>query len=68
MSILKISLAAARVNKNLTQDEACKKIGVSKNTLIAWEKGKRIPNPEFIQKIEKLYDVEYNDIIFFINK
>ena len=35
-----ISLAAARVNAGLTQEAAAKKMSISKNTLVNWEKGK----------------------------
>ena len=34
MENLKISLSAARVNAGLTLDQACKKLKVSKNTMI----------------------------------
>lgn len=37
---VKISLAAARVNANLTQDDVAKALNVSKNTIISWEKGR----------------------------
>lgn len=61
----KITLAAARVNAGFTQEMACRLIGVSKNTLISWEAGKRIPNPELIKKIEEVYNISYNNLIFF---
>lgn len=35
----KISLAAARVNAGLTQDEVAKRMHVSKTTILNWEKG-----------------------------
>ena len=34
----KISLRAARVNANLTQTEAARRLGIGVNTLIKWEK------------------------------
>lgn len=37
MQDLKISLAAARVNKKMTQEEVAKALGVSKSTVVAWE-------------------------------
>ena len=43
MSDLKISLAAARVNANMTQDDVARAMGVSKNTVVAWEKYKTEP-------------------------
>lgn len=36
----KISLAAARVNAKMTQEEVAKKMKVTKNTIVNWEKGK----------------------------
>lgn len=36
----KISLAAARVNAKLTQEDVAKEMGVSKNTIVNWENGK----------------------------
>lgn len=39
MKNLQISLAAARVNAGLTQEEVVKKMHISKNTLVNWEKG-----------------------------
>lgn len=36
-----ISLEAARVNANLTQAEVAEKLEVSRNTVIAWERGKK---------------------------
>ena len=35
----RISLAAARVNAELTQDEVAKKLHVGKQTVVSWEKG-----------------------------
>lgn len=37
----KISLEAARVNTKLTQAEIAEKLGVSRSTVIDWEKGNR---------------------------
>ncbi len=59
-----ISLKSARVNSKLTQEEAAKKIGVSKNTLLNWERGKSFPDVIKIRMIEKVYNISYNDIDF----
>lgn len=59
-----ITLKAARVNKNLTQKEAAKLIGVSTDTLINYEKGKSYPDVPILKNIESVYGVSYNDIIF----
>lgn len=37
----KITLAAARVNANLTQEQLADRMGVSRQTVIDWESGKR---------------------------
>ena len=42
---LKISMASARVNADLTQSEVAEKMGVSKQTIVNWEKGRIIPKP-----------------------
>ena len=43
-------MAAARVNANLTQAEMAKLVGVSKNLIINWEKGRTYPNKEQFMK------------------
>ena len=52
-----ISLAAARVNAGLTQEEVARNLGISKNTLINWEKGKSIPRATQMQKMCKIYNI-----------
>lgn len=44
---LKISMAAARVNAGMTQDEVAEALHVSNKTVSNWEKGKVLP--KFIQ-------------------
>lgn len=60
----KISLRAARVNAGLTQNEAAKKIGVTRDTLRNWETGKSSPNVVVFKTIEKVYGMSYDDISF----
>ena len=61
---MKVSLRSARVNSNLTQVEAGKKIGVSRKTIQNWEKGVSLPDAEHISRIEAAYSCSYDDIIF----
>lgn len=61
---MKVSLKAARVNANLDQKTAARFIGVTPETLGNWEKGNSYPNVPQITKIEELYKVKYDDIIF----
>lgn len=61
---MELTLRAARVNKNLTQKEAAELLGISESTLYQYEKSKRFPDVPTIKRIEKLYGVEYKNIIF----
>lgn len=60
----KLTLEAARVNAGLTLEEAAQKLGISRITLINYEKSRSFPTVPTIQRMEKLYEVEYKDISF----
>jgi len=60
-----ITLKAARVNAELTQKEAARALGISKNTLLNYEKYKTVPDIEKSKQIAKLYGMAIDDIIFF---
>lgn len=60
----KITLKAARVNANLTQTEAAKRIGVTRDTISNWETGKSSPNVRIFKVIEKVYGVPYDSLNF----
>ena len=59
---LQISMKAARVNANLTQQEVCKTLRISPKTLIKWEKGHDSPKVEQFRIICDLYGVNENNI------
>jgi len=61
---VRMTLKACRVNCNMTQVEAAKALGTTKESLINYELGRTFPNVPMIQKIERLYGVPYADIIF----
>ncbi len=61
---MKITLKAARVNVGMTQKEAAAAMGVTKDTISNWERRKSFPNANIIKKIEKVYRVPYDSIIF----
>ena len=63
MAEIQISLAAARVNAGMTQEEVAKKMGISKQTIINWEKGKNIPGIPEMEMMSKLYAM-LQDYIF----
>ena len=62
MEKLQISLAAARVNAGMTQEDVAKETHVSKNTVLNWEKGKVIPNFSTVQVLSALYNIPVNNI------
>ncbi len=62
--MLKISLAAARVNKGMTQREAAREIGVSTKTLVNWEAGRSYPTAPKVEKLCSLYGVSVDNLIF----
>lgn len=61
---MKVTLKAARVNRGLTLAEVAKTIGISKNTLINYEKGVTPPKLNKLDALLTLYGASYNDIIF----
>lgn len=63
MSELRISLAAARVNANLTQAEIARKMQISKQTIVNWENGKVIPKPAQLRMFCELCGISV-DYIF----
>lgn len=68
MEPIRISLAAARVNAELTLEQAAKLLKVSKNTLIKWEKGESCPRWDQVQLIGEVYNFSTDHIIFLKNK
>ena len=52
----KITLKAARVNAELTQDEVAERIGKSKQTIVNWETGKAEIRYKDLLKLSKNKD------------
>lgn len=63
-----ITIKAARINAKLSQDEACKIIGVSKKTLSNWENGITFPKQPQIEKMCLAYQVKYDQLKFDISE
>lgn len=61
---MKLSLKTAREIKGLKQTEAAALIGVSTDTLGNYERGKSYPDIPILRKIEKVYGVSYDRLIF----
>jgi len=57
-----ISLAAARVNAKLTQEEVAKLINVCKSTIVSWENGKTYPRSDQLKKLCEIYKMPLDNI------
>ena len=62
--MIKITLKAARVNSGLSQKEAAKRLGISESALYKWESGKNKPNTKYLDKIQKVFKMPIEYIIF----
>lgn len=65
---MKMTLKALRANKNMSQADVAKALGISEDTWRNYEKGKTFPDVPVIKKIEKVFNVKYADIIFFASR
>ena len=59
---IQISLAAARVNARLTQEEAAKRMKICKRTIINWEKGAAIPSFADMKLLADIYNIPIDNI------
>ena len=62
MENLQISLAAARVNAGMTQEDVAREMHVSKQTIVNWEKGKVMPNFATLNTLSSLYKIPADNI------
>ena len=62
MEKLQITLAAARVNAGMTQDDVAKRLQVSKQTIINWEKGRTIPGIPEVESLTRIYGIPQENI------
>lgn len=65
---MQITLKAARMNMALTQKQAAQKLGVTVDTVGNWERGRSFPDALQIKRIEELYHVRYDELIFLPKK
>lgn len=66
-NIPRITMKAARVNANLSQQEAAKRLGISKATLQNYESGNTVPDILMSRKIEDVYGFPVDYIFFGVN-
>lgn len=64
---MKMTLKAARINVGLTQKQAADLLNVSKDSVSNWERGKSFPDVPILKRIEKIYKIPYDDIIFLLS-
>ena len=64
MEKLQISLAAARVNAELTQCQVAEIMKVDRSTIRRWEKSEKIPNYDETKRLSEIYHIPI-DCIFF---
>lgn len=62
MEVFKISLAAARVNAEYTQEEVARELSVSKSTIVSWEKGKTTPPTLYLKALLDLYNIKADNL------
>lgn len=55
---MKLSLEALRVNAGMTQQDVADRLGVTRHTVMSWEKGEVHPKGLVIYALSKLYNVE----------
>jgi len=63
MDPFQITIAAARVNAGMTQEEAAKALGINRTTLIKWENGQVIPGTIQLIALANIYKIPI-DYIF----
>lgn len=61
---MKMTLKTARELAGLTQSAAAQLIGVNVDTLGNYERGKHYPDIPVLKRIEEVYNVRYDQLIF----
>jgi putative transcriptional regulator len=62
---MKNRLRELRENRNLTQEELAKALGVTRQTIIAIEKGKYDPSLKLAFKIARFFGLKIEDIFIY---
>lgn len=62
VEMLQITLKSARVNKNMTQSEVVKILGISKHTILNWENDKT-KIPVYAKKyLALIYNIDFDNL------
>lgn len=62
MAEIQITLAAARVNAGMTQEQVSKILHINKQTIVNWENGKSEPSISQAKELSKLYNMHLDNI------
>lgn len=62
MEKIQISLAAARINAGLTQEDVARKMHVGKQTIVSWEKGITEPKMSQCRELSEIYNFPLDNI------
>lgn len=65
---MRITIKAARTNKNLRQVDVANALNVTKKTVGAWENGITMPKVDKIEPLCELLGVTYDDIEWNVRK
>jgi len=65
MNLMKAKLKVFRAMRDLTQEALANEIGVTRQTVIAIEKGKYNPSLELAFKLARYFDVRIEDIFIY---
>lgn len=60
----KITVKAARVNAGLTQAEAAEKLGITRETLIRYEKEPKLIRQGVLAKMRSVYGMDRSNLFF----
>ncbi len=59
---MRVSLKAARINKNLRQTDVAVELKVDRKTISSWESGNTKPSIKYIEPLCAVLGVSYDDI------
>ena len=59
---MRISLEAARKNRGLTQGQVARKLGISRATVVNWEKGRTRISYLALSKLSNLYGIPLENL------
>ena len=57
-------IAELRKEKKWTQEDLAKRLIVDRGTVSKWERGIYIPNTEILLKLQNLFDISINEILY----